>query len=125
MKICEAITKIDTRMHNTYSEETKVEWLSKLDWMVKKNIVDTHVGGESVLFGGYDENTEMETELLVPEPFDELYIRWLEAQIHYANGEYGKYNNAILMFNTEYQAYADYYNRKYTPMSSGVNRFLF
>lgn len=124
MKIREAIARIDERMHNTYSKEDKVEWLSKLDWMVKKNIVDTHVGGDSVIFDGYDENTDPETELLVPEPYNEVYPRWLEAQIHYANGEYGKYNNAILMFNTEYQSYSDYYNRTYTPISSGT-RFVF
>lgn len=124
MIIREAIERINTRMHNTYSDMDKVEWLSKLDWMVKKHIIDTHVNVENVSFEGYDEETDLETELLVPEPYSEIYPRWLEAQIHYSNGEYGKYNNAILVFNTEYQSYADYYNRRYTPISSG-SRFVF
>lgn len=124
MKIREAIERIDTLLHNTYSTEQKIAMLSKADGMVKCHIIDTHVGGEKVDFTGYDDTTDPETELLAPAPFDEMYLRWLEAQIHYHNGEYKKYNNAIILFNTEFESYGDYYNRNNMPVSSG-RRFLF
>lgn len=124
MKIIEAINRADSLLFNTHSPADKVTWLSKLDNMVKRHIIDTHEGSAEVPFSGYTEETDHETELLVPAPYDEMYIRWLEAQIHYANGEYTKYNNAITMFNTEYESYSNYYNRNHTPISGG-ERFLF
>lgn len=124
MTINEAITQIDSLKVNTYTPADKIGWLSRADNMIKKNIIDTHEGGEAVQFTGYTEETDPETVLLVPEPYDELYIRYLEAQIDYTNGEYAKYNNSILMFNAAYEAYASYYNRNNMPKSSGT-RFLF
>lgn len=114
MTIIEAINRNDALMHNTYTQTDKVAWLSRLDSMVKKHIIDTHEGDE-VTFTGYDDTTDINTELLIPAPYDECYLRWLEAQIHYTNGEYEKYNNAIDMFNTAYKGYQNYYNRTHMP----------
>ena len=124
MKIIEAISRLDALKFNTYTQSDKVEWLSRLDNMVKKHIIDTHEGAEEVVFSGYDESTDLYTELLVPAPYDEMYLRWLEAQIDYHNGEYRKYNNAIIMFNTAYEAYQSFYTRNHMPLSRG-RRFLF
>ena len=114
MKIIEAINGIDSLKHNTYSESDKVAWLSRLDAMVKKHIIDTHEGDE-VTFTGYDDITDLQTELLVPAPYDEVYLRWMEAQIDYHNGEYDRYNNAMDMFHTAYEGYQNYYNRTHMP----------
>ena len=124
MKIVEAINKIDSLMHNTYGQPDKVAWLSELDSDVKRLIIDTHEGAEAVTFTGYDDSTNLQTELLIPSPFDSVYLRWLEAQIHYHNGEYDRYNNAIVMYNTAFEAFAAYYNRTHKPVSRG-RRFLF
>ena len=115
MTIIEAITQIDNLKHNTYGPKDKVTWLSRLDAMVKRLIIDTHEGWDKVSFTGYDDSTDMAAELLIPEPFDEIYLRWLEAQIDYANGEIDKYNNAIEMFNTSWGSYRNYYNRTHMP----------
>jgi hypothetical protein len=115
MKIIEAINRIDSLKHNTYTESDKLEWLSRLDAMVKKHIIDTHEGDDGVVFTCYDDSTDIHTELLVPAPYDEVYLRWMEAQIDYHNGEYDKYNNAIDMFNTAYEGYQNYYNRTHMP----------
>ena len=123
MKIIEAINQIDSLKHNTYSQRDKILWLSRLDSMVKRLIIDTHEGGEDVIFTGYTETTDPETELLVPAPFDEMYLRWLEAQIDYANGEYGKYNNSILMYQTSYDGYSNYYNRNHMPKGKSIKYF--
>lgn len=123
MKICEAVSRLDALKHNTYTPEDKVSWLSRLDAMVKKHIIDTHEGADQVTFTGYDANTDINTVLLIPEPYDEAYLRWMEAQIDYHNGEYSKYNNSIELFNTAYKAYQDYYNR--THMPNGENNKYF
>ena len=123
MKIREAIGTIDSLKHNTYTQSDKVDWISRLDHMVKKFIIDTHAGAESVTFTGYDDSTDLQTELLVPAPFDEVYLRWMEAQIDYHNGEYEKYNNSIDMFNTAYQGYQNYYNRTNMPKGTKFKFF--
>lgn len=117
MRIIDAVNALNKLKHNTYSTGEKILWLSKVDGMVKRLIIDTHEGGEMINFTGYDENTPEDTELLVPAPYDTVYLRWLEAQVDYHNGEYGKYNNAIMLYNTEFQAYADDYNRSHMPLT--------
>lgn len=123
MKIIEAIDQIDSLKHNTYSRRDKILWLSRLDSMVKRLIIDTHEDGEFISFAGYDEAEDTDIDLLVPAPFDEIYLRWLEAQIDYANGEYGKYNNSILMYQAAYDAYANYYNRTHMPKGKQIKYF--
>lgn len=123
MKIIEAIDIIDGQKHNTYTQCEKVAWLSRLDSMVKRLIIDTHEGGEDVTFTGYNNSTDIQTELLVPAPFDEMYLRWLEAQIDYANGEYDKYNNSILMYQAVYNGYNNYYNRTHMPKGEKMSYF--
>ena len=123
MTIIEAINTIDNLKHNTYSQHDKVAWLSRLDSMIKRLIIDTHEGGEDVAFTGYDGNGDLNVEMLVPAPFDEVYLRWLEAQIDYTNGEYDKYNNSILMYQAAYDGYANYYNRNHMPKGSKVKFF--
>lgn len=124
MTISEAISRTDAVKPNAYDEPRKILWLSELDGMIKSEIIDTHSDGETVSFAGYDIDTAVTTELLVPAPYDVVYLRYLEMKIDYSNGEYGKYNNSLMMFNAAYSAFANYYNRKHMPISRG-NRFLF
>ena len=124
MTIMEAIGRLDALKFNTYTQADKIEWLSRLDSTIKKQIIDTHEGGEGISFNGYTEATPVDTVLLVPAPFDEVYLRWMEAQIDYHNGEYDKFNASIIMYNTAYEAFANYYKREHMPISRG-NRFIF
>jgi hypothetical protein len=115
MTIMEAIFQVDAVKPNSYSQVEKIKWLSTLDGVIKSEIIDTHEIGEDVVYNGYDENTKITTKLLVPAPYDIVYIRWLEAQIDYANGEYGKYNNSLTAYNDAYTLYNRYYNRNNMP----------
>lgn len=124
MTIIEAITRVDTVKPNTYSQTEKIKWLSELDGIIKAEIVDTHEGGENVAFSGYTAETDLNTKLLVPAPYDEVYVRYLEMQIDYANNEYGKYNNSMVMYNSVYTAFEKHYNRDHMPISRG-RRFIF
>ena len=120
MKLIEAIARIDELKRNTYSREDKIRWLSDLDGMVKHQVIDTHAGAEAVSFTGYNENTPADTVLLVPAPYDELYLWWLSAQIDFYNGEFARYNNAITLFNTGFSTYKDLYHRRTAPSGSGT-----
>lgn len=118
MTIIEAIERTDNLKPNGYTQEEKVKWLSDLDGQIKTEIIDTHEGFEGVSFEGYTDETDVNnTVLLVPSPYDDVYIKWLMAQIDFANGESGKYNNSVTMFNTAMTAYGNYYNRTHMPLN--------
>lgn len=122
MTIMEAIYRIDEVKPNSYSQSEKVKWLNTLDGTVKSEIIDTHEGGEGVVFEEYTDS-DLSKELLVPAPYDDIYLRWLEARMDYANGEYGKYNNSVTMYNTAYSAYANHYNRTHMPKGTKFKFF--
>ena len=123
MTILEAINRVDSTKPNSYTQIEKVDWLSTIDGIVKSEIIDTHEGGEDVIYEGYNVDTGLDTELLIPAPYDDVYIRWLEARIDYANGEYNKYNNSLTAYNDAFELYANHYNRKHMPKGSKFKFF--
>lgn len=124
MKIIEAINRLDALKFNTYSQNDKIKWLHVIDMALKSMIFDNCEDSPAADFHGYTEDTPLDTELLVPAPFDELYLRWMEAQIDYHNGEMDKYNNSISLYNAMYRAFGDYYIQHHKPKSRG-KRFIF
>jgi hypothetical protein len=124
MTIADVISKVDSLKPNNYTPEDKVGWLSTLDSRVKAQIIDTHEQKAPFYFYGYDGILDLETELLVPAPYDEMYLRWLEAMIDYHNSDDDRYNNAIILFNNAYEGYKKHYTRNHMPLSQG-NRFIF
>lgn len=123
MTILEAIHRIDVLKPNTYTQAEKIRWLSELDGMVKREIIDLHEGDDKIIYNGYDDNTVLTTELLVPHPYDRIYLPWLQAQIDYFNGENGKYQNSMSMFNEAYTAFEKYYNRTHMPIGKKMKFF--
>lgn len=123
MTIIEAINKIDTFKPNSYTQLDKIKWLSELDGAIKLEIIDTHEGNSEVVFKGYDENTDINTKLLVSAPHEDIYIKWLESKIDYNNAEYGKYNNSSIAFNSAYSVFERYYNRHHTPKQQKLKFF--
>jgi hypothetical protein len=124
MTIAEVISKVDALKPNTYSPEDKVDWLSTLDLRVKSKIIDAHECHEPISFNGYNSMDDMEKELLVPAPYDEMYLRWLEAMIDYHNSDDERYNNAIILFDNAYEDFKKHYTRTHMPICRGT-RFIF
>ena len=52
MTIIEAINKVDALKFNTYSQNDKITWLSKLDLAVKRLILDNHGNNPVPTFTG-------------------------------------------------------------------------
>lgn len=108
MTIQEAINWVDEKKHNVYSREDKLVWISKVEAMAEDLAARYGIKVQSpIATGNYEDN------LLIPAPYDQLYLRWLEAQIDYTNQEYLKYNNAIAVFNTLWKDYANWFCRNH------------
>ena len=141
MTIKECIDKFDALNPNQYSEEVKVDWLSRLDNQIYTDIILTHepklfpphpptpyfVFSESHIdrehempvpippeFEPYSTD-DMAKRLLVPFPYDELYIAYLNMKTDEANKESAQYNNSATLFNSYYTSFACEYNKKYAP----------
>lgn len=117
MTIDEAIKEIDTLKPNAYPEDIKLRWLSRIDGTIKREVIDTHEGGDAMPFAAYSEDQLGQgVQLLVPEPYSELYVHYLACQIDLSNAETARYNNSSIVFNTAYQTFTDWYNRTHIPL---------
>ena len=114
----QAIKSIDELKPNAYSQSRKYIWLYELDAQIKDRLIDTHELNVSESTPELPEEYDADTVLLVPSPYDSMYIHWLEAQIDYANNEYRKFNNSNSMFQADFSEYAMKYNRTHMPKSS-------
>lgn len=123
MTIFDAINRIDAIKPNSLTQLEKIRALSTLDGIIKDSIIDTHEGSENVVFAEYTQETALTTELLVPAPYDVIYLYWLESTIDYWNGETGKYNNSIELYNTAYSEFERYYNRTHVPKGKKFKYF--
>lgn len=124
MTVFEAIARLDVIKPNGYTDVDKIRWLSDLDGRIKTEIIDTHEGGDEIPFEGYTRDTDIaNVNLLVSAPYDDIYIKYLEAQIDYANAEFGRYNNSIVAFNSSFAAYERYYNRHHMPNETKIKYF--
>ena len=121
MILDDLLKRIDVQKPNAYTRQEKIRWVNALDGMVKTLIIDTHEDGEYISFDEYTDK-DGDAELLIPAPFDELYLHWLEAKIDYSNAEYGKYNNSMAMYNAMYEEFRRWYNRQHLPKAE---KFLY
>lgn len=133
MTVAEAIAMVDELKPNMFEVTEKVLWLSRLDLRIKRQIIDTHEyndGEEEIELDGYecDEDSDgnpvaPDTELLLPEPYAEMYIHWLEAQIDYYNMEYDGFNAANALFNSNWEEFRNDYNSSHMPVTQTKTYF--
>ena len=116
MKIMEAIAALDELKPNAFPERLKVKWLSELDTRLYGDVL-CHYTDAPESFEGYGEDADRATILLAPEPYDRMYLFWLEAQVDYWLGETARYNNALATFEAEYAAFAAAYHRRHPHKS--------
>lgn len=102
-----AIEIVDGLRPNSYSEEAKLGWISDLDGMVKRLVIQE----SEVIPYSYPE--DMDKELLISAPFESLYSLYLETMIDYHNREYGNYNNSAAMFEARFTEYKKAYIREH------------
>lgn len=124
MKLDKLLQRIDQQKPNAYTRQEKIAWVNSLEGMVKVKIIDTHEQeeGEEIELHEYTDD-DGDAELLVPAPYDDIYLYWLEAKIDYANAEYGKYNNSMAMYNNLWSEYSRDYNRKHLPLTESFLYF--
>ena len=123
MKIIDAILLADASADNDIEQAVKLQWLSALDGKLAEEVCNKHVD-TAVDFRGYDETTDMkETELLVPDPWSELYPDYLEMRIYLLQKEIDRYNNAAMVYAESLRQWVNWFNKRHMPVSYGALRF--
>ena len=117
--INKVIAYVDSIKPNAYDEETKTAWISKLDGMVQRLVFQQE---EAIRYSYPD---DMDKELLIPFPFEDVYSYYVMAQIDFHNKEYDNYNNSMTMFNNAFEDYKKAYIRENMPKQHGYYRNIY
>lgn len=117
-----AITRADETKPNAFSEEVKFEWLRALEgriaadvFLLAKSELDTVTDLEYP--------ADLDSELIVEPPHDELYIRYLQARIDEQNGEYNRYADSRQLYNEAYGNFVRWFARTYEPAQGYGRRY--
>lgn len=76
-----------------------------------------------IFFNGYDGYTPLNVELLIKAPYDAVYVSWLEAKIDYTHNDYQRYANTSEVFDNDYRAAINAYNRAHRSKRIKVKYF--
>lgn len=118
MTINGVISLLEDVKPSQLSRERLIGWLSELDGRFFNEIILTHERGKDTpdTFIPYTLDTDGERQLLIPDPYSEVYRWYLSMQIDLANMEMDKYNNSLMMFTPAWEAYARKYHREHMPI---------
>lgn len=129
MRLQQAMDRVDEMRPNMQDNLLKIDWLSELDGLIWKELIIRHEMTPEEYAGYpqdengipqmpvYDADTDPGQQLLVPAPYDNIYLYWLMAKIDEQTMEQEKYNNDRAMFNASWESFSDYWTRNHMPLS--------
>lgn len=110
MTVKEAIDQADQLRPNVYEVDLKFLWLSELDGRIKTEIFDSHEGYEQIELPVYNVGNRTNS-LFAPEPYSDMYVYWLFMKMDFLNGEFDRFNNDAMLYNTSWLAFSNFVNR--------------
>ena len=132
MTVAALIEQYNTERPNNIEDALKVTWLRKCEQMIFNEITDSHthdplghtalslsVQGSTLYIqeaGQYEDHIagfDLDTELVVPEPYDGVYMFYLDQRIALNQNDTRRYNAAATQYNNALLQYQQYYNRMY------------
>lgn len=140
MTVQTLISQYDEERPNQIEQNIKIRWLRQIEKMLWKEIVLTHSvhGMDDLLrkpkpdkkpdrkpefYEGFDlekyfEDWDVGSELVADEPYQEVYIDYMDMQKARMLNENTKYNMASQLFNNALNSFRDYWNRTHFPKQS-------
>ncbi len=92
MTINQCSQRVDAIEPNDYTNEQKARWVCECEGKLWNQVFLMQAGEFRP-----EEGTD--ATLSLPVPYDRVYPLYLQAMIHYANGEYDRYANSMAVFN--------------------------
>lgn len=111
MTIRELFDYVNSVKPNAFTEADMLVWLNDLEARLQLEVLLRWPGEVA----RYRLPEDRETELLLEPPHTAVYRYWLQAMIDFENGEYGKYQNTMEMFNAAWDAFTAWFAETYRP----------
>ena len=124
MTLIDVIDEIDAIEPNAYTYQQKAKWVLRAEGSVATGIYLMDPEDVSRPTLADDASEEWYFPLLTPAPFDKIYPLYLHAMIHYANSEYERYQNDMMLYNEAYGEFARWFAAKYDPALTKRKRSL-
>ena len=117
MTIQKALDLADQLKPNMMTKPAKIGFLNEIENMIWQELVMTHEHTDAEeTRPDYDTETDPGTELIIPVPYDMLYVYWIMSQIDHMNQEIDKYNNDMNLFQNKYEEASDWWTRQRMPL---------
>lgn len=132
MTVAGLIEQYNAERPNQIADDVKVSWLKKCEQMLINEVLISHehnleaedniqlsvTGSKLVIkaagdFNQHINNFGMDSKLIAPEPYDELYMFFLDQKIAANQNDTKRYNVAATMYNNALLTYQQYCNRTY------------
>ena len=117
MTIQEALDTTDELKPNMMSPRLKMKFLTEIEQLIHGEIVLRHAHTEAQhAKPEYTEETDPQTVLLVPDPYSDVYPKYLLTQIDRQNQEDARYNVDRALFENAYETMSDWWTREHMPL---------
>lgn len=109
------IEKISAFYPNEYSSEELLEWLREVDADVKRNIEKSP---------GVVRALSLDGAVLLPEPYQSMYIFYVLAMIAHYQRDYESYERNMVLYRQKREGYMAYYIRTHGSDSDGFRNWI-
>jgi hypothetical protein len=99
------------------SRKLKIKYLTEIEGLIWSEIVMKHEYDlNAIQRPQYTEDADPGTVLIVPEPYQMVYVYWLMSKIDMQNQEDDRYNVDRAHFENAYNTMSDWWTREHMPV---------
>lgn len=106
MTLSEALETIKKQKPSSLTDDELIAEINQLEAVVQQEVFD-FMFDDIVQYTAAD----MEVELTIYKPFDEVYVFYVKAKIDNVNEEYNSYNANMAFFNNRYKDFRAHHRR--------------
>ena len=118
MTVEEVIERIRAIKPSGYDDDMLTEWVCQLEAHIHEDIVQRCEDAPERPDFSADDRSRI--ELVAPFPYDEIYLKWLQAKVDYWNGEYDRYQNDMVMYQYAWNQFSAYWMREHMPLKTEI-----
>lgn len=110
MTVRECLDRVRAIPGAAADEDMMLVWLSNVEGMIFEEIISGREGAPLECFEGYTDG-DGEAVLLAKDPYSEVYVYYVTAQIYLSYADMARYNNYLSLYRDAYEEFAGYWAR--------------
>lgn len=125
MTVAEAMARVRRERPGEATDSELRAWLNQLDGRFYREVVMRHEGYDTVEEPSYLSEEDDGKMLLIPCPYDEVYMHHLYACVDMRLGEMDRYNNDAALFADGWRDACRAWKRAHMPMGARINHVVY